>query len=1469
MHKQTFIKLAVLFCTIFVFSFFSPALAHETEPSLNYLNNLNEEGYELNPSETEEDANNVRKNLGIETADVEVMQEANVEVVYTYAELKNALSQDNGIDTVYLGADIVMGGQILVHPNKASIVIDGTYNGVRNRLTEVDSTSSTTMIYINHAGFEKFTLRNIDITGRNYHGLIHVVSRYSYGVVLWYENVDYVGPQITYSEYATAVYKDVSIHLQVNGVCPVGKVADVSGVEFYGDVSITGNNTPNAGSFTYFQNGEMIFHEDSVVTVGSMTQAFLGGKWINITFEKNATLNYSNNTPNFGFTKEKQLQELTLHEGAKMNLYFSHPSATINEVFIVQQDAYIGKNAELNVVSNRRANHMLVQGEGSDWIVDGGKISITGNTYLASILKVNTLHLKNSGQLYIDIAATVHKAIFVNLVTIENDSSIDIRVDEITYSGIVFENTAMAYSLENKGSFTFVSGRISSSALSIVEAWNTIYIREDAEFRVECHGGKPRNSLVYFSSGTNKAYLDVYHPKKFMLYSAEGRLLSYVKTSPYNPLYLTAEQINYWSTDFIYPQGGSFGTYPELQWKKKNNEDFYITGSLQNGNSSTNDLQNIQTNWDSNDKGPNPNGNFSIAKARAIVMGYITISLDPFTEDSTLLSGKTEPFTNIRLRYTLENATEYISITADENGNFSYPVGKKAKGTIIYLEFSKDYLFATRKIHIGDENVARVCSFDELDAMIAGDNGIDTIILCDDITMQSNITVPAVKTNITIDGTSDGKRHTISEESNNTGFVLANDGFESFTFRNLDLQTGNVAGIIKITIDTYSDDVDITFDNVNYSGPLVVDAVYGTVIFKDSNITITDNAVVATERIASAGNVEFYGAVNIDMETGENPLFKYLIRGNMILHENAVVLINGALSSLFEGEGTDVILRENAVLNYFSISPDQNFANQFSFRTLTLYENAKMNVSFTNETQKRVQTQSFRVVETVQMNKGSELNITNHRLSTTVVFGDDDWIIDGGKVSITGDEPTIAILRIMKSLTLLNGGELTVDYGEADFGMDIDQMTIEKNSVVDIYIDTINKTLLNLGNEGTQEMNAYSLDVEGSFKVKVNSIGENSDGFLIAMNSIYIRKDATFHLAYLSGSIRTALITKFSNVGIDSAFYFDEPKSVLLYSPESRLFAYRNTGTLYLRAKQINYSEGLLNYPQQEVFGERLEQQWFRDNGDSIYISGTLTAGIGEESDMIDIITNWHLLEGNGSNPEETFSVHKGRILAMGYINVDLPIYYEDSTILEGKTDPYTNIEIYLHTLEAMESIQLVADENGDFSYPLGILEEGTHIYIEFSKDFLSEMHLLVVADLGSLKINSIPSIEFEAGEVSSNLISVASRQDKDWSIVITDTRLIKTNWKLYARIIEHPKTTKNNVQYELEDSIIFVDEFGNKTFLSTDYDTLIYYHKAEEEGAIIQWSEESGILFQYVPSNVFKDRIYRAVIEWTLVDAP
>lgn len=90
-------------------------------------------------------------------------------VVYTYEELKEALSKDNGVTTVYLGSDIEMKGGIRVSSAKANVVLDGTWEGERYRLTDYNSATYTDTIYIDQKGIESFTVQNIDLLGRNYY----------------------------------------------------------------------------------------------------------------------------------------------------------------------------------------------------------------------------------------------------------------------------------------------------------------------------------------------------------------------------------------------------------------------------------------------------------------------------------------------------------------------------------------------------------------------------------------------------------------------------------------------------------------------------------------------------------------------------------------------------------------------------------------------------------------------------------------------------------------------------------------------------------------------------------------------------------------------------------------------------------------------------------------------------------------------------------------------------------------------------------------------------------------------------------------------------------------------------------------------------------------------------------------------------------------------------------------------------
>ena len=52
-------------------------------------------------------------------------------VVTTSDELKQALSEDNGYEYVYLGSDITATSGFVINSNKGKIIIDGTYNNTK------------------------------------------------------------------------------------------------------------------------------------------------------------------------------------------------------------------------------------------------------------------------------------------------------------------------------------------------------------------------------------------------------------------------------------------------------------------------------------------------------------------------------------------------------------------------------------------------------------------------------------------------------------------------------------------------------------------------------------------------------------------------------------------------------------------------------------------------------------------------------------------------------------------------------------------------------------------------------------------------------------------------------------------------------------------------------------------------------------------------------------------------------------------------------------------------------------------------------------------------------------------------------------------------------------------------------------------------------------------------------------------
>lgn len=147
-------------------------------------------------------------NVGVDDRQVEnVTQQL---VVSTFEELKAALSENNGITQVELGADIEITNGISISPNKKSVIIDGAGHTLKEKRKGAHGT-----IYISKNNTTNdVSLKNLVIEGLNYYGPVNVDDAVK-GVTLNYENVIYRGPQLVHNVHGYAKFtgnNTINIH---------------------------------------------------------------------------------------------------------------------------------------------------------------------------------------------------------------------------------------------------------------------------------------------------------------------------------------------------------------------------------------------------------------------------------------------------------------------------------------------------------------------------------------------------------------------------------------------------------------------------------------------------------------------------------------------------------------------------------------------------------------------------------------------------------------------------------------------------------------------------------------------------------------------------------------------------------------------------------------------------------------------------------------------------------------------------------------------------------------------------------------------------------------------------------------------------------------------------------------------------------------------------------------------------------
>lgn len=167
-------------------------------------------------------------------------------VVNTSEELKKVLEEINDFNYIYFGANISLSSGIIISSSKKEVTIDGTYNEVRYSFEDMKSLGSADTISVRNTAISKVTVKNIDVTGYNYYGIIYVPEDNNFqNTVIEYNNLKYVGPQITFHPSGLSRYIDCDIKI-VTSNASANEVAECNRIEIGGTTTITHESTSDS-----------------------------------------------------------------------------------------------------------------------------------------------------------------------------------------------------------------------------------------------------------------------------------------------------------------------------------------------------------------------------------------------------------------------------------------------------------------------------------------------------------------------------------------------------------------------------------------------------------------------------------------------------------------------------------------------------------------------------------------------------------------------------------------------------------------------------------------------------------------------------------------------------------------------------------------------------------------------------------------------------------------------------------------------------------------------------------------------------------------------------------------------------------------------------------------------------------------------------------------------------------------------
>ena len=274
----------------------------------------------------------------------------NITTVYTYPDLIDALTKDNGYHTIYLGADIIADTTdgIAIHDSKVDVIIDGhspkAPDGKNYTFTQYDIDNPTSAIYIEttNTTTQSITIRNIEVEGANFNGVVFIPETSS-GVTVLYQNMIYTGPQAVTNRSGVVHFDGCTFTMEASKDRDPEELAEANHIEMSGKIEIT-SSAPVSLFWLTNINPCLLVMESADVTItidGFFLYADDDTNSPDIHILSNATFNITSKS---GFTQlGKSIQNMFIEMNASVfitqNSPLTHASLRIEQVFQMQPNS--------------------------------------------------------------------------------------------------------------------------------------------------------------------------------------------------------------------------------------------------------------------------------------------------------------------------------------------------------------------------------------------------------------------------------------------------------------------------------------------------------------------------------------------------------------------------------------------------------------------------------------------------------------------------------------------------------------------------------------------------------------------------------------------------------------------------------------------------------------------------------------------------------------------------------------------------------------------------------------------------------------------------------------------------------------------------------------------------------------------------------------------------------------------------